>query len=87
MRCVILILPLTGKPHLALCFLIASTIRATPPADPPKKPLLVLAIVVDQFRFDYPLHFRGDYHAGLACWRPVPSFPTRSTCTPPRKKL
>ena len=33
-------------------------------ADPPK-PKLVLAIVVDQFRYDYLTRFRSEYHAGL----------------------
>jgi len=32
----------------------------------PKKPRLVLAIVIDQFRYDYLLRFRGDYNSGLA---------------------
>jgi predicted AlkP superfamily pyrophosphatase or phosphodiesterase len=32
----------------------------------PKKPKLVLAVVVDQFRYDYLLRFRGDYHGGIA---------------------
>lgn len=31
-----------------------------------RKPKLVLAIVIDQFRYDYLLRFRADYHAGLA---------------------
>jgi predicted AlkP superfamily pyrophosphatase or phosphodiesterase len=31
-----------------------------------KKPKLVLAIVVDQFRYDYLLRFRADYHGGIA---------------------
>ena len=31
----------------------------------PKKPKLVLAIVVDQFRYDYLTRFRSDYTAGL----------------------
>src|SRR5215469_11761336 len=30
-----------------------------------KKPKLVVALVVDQFRYDYTLRFRADYHAGL----------------------
>ena len=29
------------------------------------KPKIVVAIVIDQFRYDYLLRFRGDYHAGL----------------------
>jgi len=35
-------------------------------AAPAKKPKLVLAIVVDQFRYDYLLRFRADYSAGLS---------------------
>ena len=31
-----------------------------------KKPKLVLAIAVDQFRYDYLLRFRDDYHSGIA---------------------
>jgi predicted AlkP superfamily pyrophosphatase or phosphodiesterase len=31
----------------------------------PKKPNLVLAIVVDQFRYDYLMRFRADYHSGI----------------------
>lgn len=30
------------------------------------KPKLVLAVVIDQFRYDYLTRFRADYHAGLA---------------------
>src|ERR1019366_3535829 len=32
----------------------------------PKKPKLVLAIVVDQFRYNYLIRFRSEYHGGLA---------------------
>jgi predicted AlkP superfamily pyrophosphatase or phosphodiesterase len=32
----------------------------------PKKPKLVLAIVVDQFRYDYLVRFGSEYHGGLA---------------------
>lgn len=31
-----------------------------------KKPKLVVALVVDQFRYDYLLRFRADYHGGIA---------------------
>jgi predicted AlkP superfamily pyrophosphatase or phosphodiesterase len=34
--------------------------------EPPRKPRLVVAIVVDQFRYDYLTRFRKDYRAGLA---------------------
>jgi len=43
---------------------LASPAPASPTA--PAKPRLVLAIVIDQFRYDYLLRFRGDYHSGLA---------------------
>ena len=46
--------------RLLLTFLAAAAIL---PAAPPK---LVLAIVIDQFRYDYLLRFRADYHSGLA---------------------
>ena len=36
------------------------------PQQSAKKPKLVLAVVVDQFRYDYLLRFRGDYHSGFA---------------------
>jgi hypothetical protein len=32
----------------------------------PRKPRLVVAIVVDQFRYDYLTRFRKDYNGGLA---------------------
>jgi predicted AlkP superfamily pyrophosphatase or phosphodiesterase len=42
-----------------LCFLCAA------PGPPPKKPKLILAVVVDQFRYDYMQRFRADYTAGF----------------------
>jgi predicted AlkP superfamily pyrophosphatase or phosphodiesterase len=44
---------------------LAFALQAAPP-DAAQKPKLVLAVVVDQFRYDYTIRFRGDYHAGLA---------------------
>ncbi len=35
------------------------------PGIPPRKPKLILAIVVDQFRYDYLQRFRADYTAGF----------------------
>ena len=49
-----------------LCLLAVAAALAAPPAPNPKKPRLVLAIVIDQFRYDYLLRFRDDYHSGLA---------------------
>jgi predicted AlkP superfamily pyrophosphatase or phosphodiesterase len=46
---------------LLLTFLTASALALAAP--PPK---LVLAIVIDQFRYDYLLRFRADYRSGLA---------------------
>ena len=47
---------------LALC---AASLTALTAAPPPK-PKLVVAIVIDQFRYDYLLRFRKDYNSGLA---------------------
>ena len=46
-----------------LCFLIFA---AAVESAPPKPPKLVLAIIVDQFRYDYTLRFRDEYNSGLA---------------------
>ena len=45
-----------------LFFLLASSAVF---AQVPRKPKLVVAIVVDQFRYDYLTRFRADYHGGL----------------------
>src|SRR5271154_5165564 len=45
------------------CFLFLCAFAA--PAQP-KRPKLLVAIVIDQFRYDYLLRFRSDYHSGLA---------------------
>jgi predicted AlkP superfamily pyrophosphatase or phosphodiesterase len=55
---------LTRTKRTALCFLAVATLHAWAD-DAPKRPRLVLAIVIDQFRYDYLLRFRQDYHAGL----------------------
>ena len=47
-------------------FLVCVTLLFGAPAGAVKKPKLVLAIVVDQFRYDYLLRFRDQYHAGLS---------------------
>src|SRR5579864_551594 len=48
------------KKSLLSFFLAASLLSAAP-----KKPKLVVAIVVDQFRYDYLTRFRSEYHAGF----------------------
>ena len=44
---------------------LLGTITIALAADPPQKPKLVLAIVIDQFRYDYLLRFRKDYNSGF----------------------
>jgi hypothetical protein len=51
-------------PGILITFIIAC-IGAPAQAAVPPRPKLVLAIVVDQFRYDYLTRFRGDYHAGF----------------------
>jgi predicted AlkP superfamily pyrophosphatase or phosphodiesterase len=48
-----------------LCLLTVLGCLIAAPAGAPRKPKLVLAIVIDQFRYDYLLRFRDGYHAGL----------------------
>jgi hypothetical protein len=45
---------------LALILMAGSLLSAAP-----KKPKLVVAIVIDQFRYDYLTRYRSDYHAGF----------------------
>ncbi len=52
------------KRFLLCLFLAAAALYAAPPA--PNKPKLVVAIIVDQFRYDYLLRFRNGYNSGLA---------------------
>jgi len=54
------------KPLVFLLFLLLLAPPASFTQQKPKKPKLVLAVVVDQFRYDYLLRFRGDYHGGIA---------------------
>ncbi|MBV9507597.1 MAG: alkaline phosphatase family protein [Acidobacteriia bacterium] len=44
---------------------IALVLASTLGAQVPRKPKLVVAVVVDQFRYDYLTRFRADYHGGL----------------------
>jgi predicted AlkP superfamily pyrophosphatase or phosphodiesterase len=55
----------TQKPILLLLLFLLLPLNA-PAQQKPKKPKLVLAVVVDQFRYDYLLRFRSDYHGGIA---------------------
>src|SRR4051812_8208837 len=45
--------------------LCASPQQRSRPGAPPARPKLVLAIVVDQFRYDYLTRFRSEYRAGF----------------------
>jgi predicted AlkP superfamily pyrophosphatase or phosphodiesterase len=53
------------KPLLILLLLFLSPLDSIT-QQKAKKPKLVLAVVVDQFRYDYLLRFRADYHSGIA---------------------
>lgn len=46
-----------------IAVLLAVSTQAAPPSAPTAK--LVVAIIVDQFRYDYMTRFDGDYHEGL----------------------
>jgi predicted AlkP superfamily pyrophosphatase or phosphodiesterase len=46
---------------ILVCLLAAATLAAAAP----KKPKLVIAIVIDQFRYDYLTRFRSEYTAGF----------------------
>jgi len=50
--------------YIGIVTSVASLLAAPP--QPAKKPKLVVAIAIDQFRYDYLLRFRNDYHSGLA---------------------
>ncbi len=49
-----------------LAVLLVSVCAVAAFASAPKPPKLVLAVVIDQFRYDYLLRFRKDYNSGLA---------------------
>ena len=49
--------------RIAVCFPLALTALF---AAPSQKPKLVVAIIIDQFRYDYLTRFRQDYNSGLA---------------------
>jgi predicted AlkP superfamily pyrophosphatase or phosphodiesterase len=54
------------KPLCSFAFLLGELCLAlAAPAPAPKRPKLILAVVVDQFRYDYMLRFRADYTAGF----------------------
>jgi predicted AlkP superfamily pyrophosphatase or phosphodiesterase len=52
-------------PRFAFCLWLAAALAAAPPAIAPHKPKLVLAIAIDQFRYDYLTRYRSEYTGGL----------------------
>ncbi len=48
-----------------IAFALLLTTLASTGASGAEKPKLILAVVVDQFRYDYLTRFRADYHAGF----------------------
>lgn len=51
------------QPFFLACLLTAPLYSA--PVQAPQKPKLVVAIIIDQFRYDYLTRFKADYHGGL----------------------
>src|SRR5579884_1978582 len=54
------------KRVLAVLLCLGYSCAAWAPAPPPARPKLILAVVVDQFRYDYLTRFRDEYKAGFA---------------------
>ncbi|HMD50665.1 MAG TPA: alkaline phosphatase family protein [Bryobacteraceae bacterium] len=50
--------------QITLC-LLAATATLFAANEPPQRPKLLVAVVIDQFRYDYLQRFRGDYTSGL----------------------
>jgi hypothetical protein len=48
-----------------IAFALISALLASKPGSGAEKPKLILAVVVDQFRYDYLTRFRADYHDGF----------------------
>ncbi len=53
------------KRVLAVLLFLGYSCVAFTPAPPPKKPKLILAVVVDQFRYDYLSRFQSSYTSGF----------------------
>ena len=51
--------------RFAFYSLLAGALAAAPPVTAPHKPKLVLAIAIDQFRYDYLTRYRSEYTGGL----------------------
>src|SRR5882724_8782063 len=54
------------KTLVLLVWLAAAIAAAAPAATPPARPKLVLAIAIDQFRYDYLTRYRSEYTGGLS---------------------
>src|SRR5438477_12181205 len=52
--------------RIPLVLALTASLIPSHAAVPAKKPKLVLAVVIDQFRYDYRNRFRKDYSAGIA---------------------
>ena len=53
-------------PRLLLLYACALSLFSQPQPPPPNRPKLIVALVIDQFRYDYLVRFRGDFRYGLA---------------------
>ena len=75
-------MPVFLRKTLACFFLVAIAVGAAPPAPLPAKPKLILAIAIDQFRYDYLTRYRSEYTGGLNRLLPrARSSPTPITST------
>jgi len=53
------------KKIFVLAFVLAGALLAAQPAAAPRKPKLIVGIVIDQFRYDYLTRYRSEYTGGL----------------------
>jgi predicted AlkP superfamily pyrophosphatase or phosphodiesterase len=59
-------MPAFSKKTAALFSLLFVSLSVALPAPPPAKPKLVLAIAIDQFRYDFLTRYRSEYTGGLS---------------------
>jgi predicted AlkP superfamily pyrophosphatase or phosphodiesterase len=52
--------------RLLLLYFSSISLFSQSPPRPPFQPKLIVALAIDQFRYDYLVRFRADYHYGLA---------------------
>src|SRR5438105_7002098 len=58
-------MPVFSKKTILILLALVTALAAAPPVTAPRKPKLVLAIAIDQFRYDYLTRYRSEYGGGL----------------------